>query len=123
MEEEGYIGVGTLADLRGDADVGDGRPGVEEVIQELHEICLTYSVLLSPTPLLLLRNHLERDACLVGITAAFQDLHVLDEVLEVDLRGGGDTCSSLSRSKALNMRSEKSWAQCNPSMPIFFLKD
>jgi hypothetical protein len=43
--------------------------------------------------------------------------------LEVNLSGFSVTSPSLSRSKALNIRSEKSWAQCRPRIPIFFLKD
>jgi hypothetical protein len=59
MKKEGHIGISPFANLRGDADVGNGRPRIEKVIQELHEISLANSVLLAAAALFLLGDHLE----------------------------------------------------------------
>jgi hypothetical protein len=108
IEEEGNVLVGALPNLRGDADVGDRRPGVEKVVEKLHEVALADFAALLFAALLLLGDHLEGNASLVDVAAAFQDFHVFYEVLEVNLSGFSVTSPSLSRSKALNIRSEKS---------------
>lgn len=77
--------VCSLSDFRSDADVGDGRPRVEKIIEKFHKISLADFVLLSTPSLFLLGNHFERDASFVSIASTFQNLHVLDKVLEVDL--------------------------------------
>ena len=85
VEEEGDVVKSTLSNLGRDADVCDRGPGGEEVVEELQKIGLRDAVALSASSFFLLGDEFEGDACLVGIVAAFQDLHVLDEVLEVDL--------------------------------------
>jgi hypothetical protein len=123
VEQKGHILVGALTDLRSDTDVRDGRPGIEEIVKKFHKVGLTDSIPLASAAFLLLCNHFERNSGLVSVTTALQNLHVLYEVLKVDLLYESFTYSSLSRSKALNIRSENYWAQCKPKMPIFFLKD
>ncbi len=122
LKQEWNILIGSLSDLRGYTNICDWWPWIEEVVKKLHEIGLTYFAPLLYSDLRLC-DHFEWNSSFVRIAPTFQDLHVFDEILEVDLNEGIDTYPSLSRSKALNMRSENSWAQWSPKIPMFFLKD
>lgn len=71
MKQKTHVLVGPLSYLRGDADVGYGRPGIEEIVEELHEIALADLASLLFVTLLLFCYHFEGNPSLVKITSAF----------------------------------------------------
>lgn len=71
MKQKGHVLVSPLSDFRCDADVGDRRPGIEEIVQKLHEIALADLASLLFVTLFLLRNHFKGNPRLVEIAAAF----------------------------------------------------
>lgn len=71
MKQKAHILVSPLSYLRSDADVGDRRPGIEEIIEKLHEITLTDFASLLLIPLFFLCDHLEGNSSLVDIATAF----------------------------------------------------
>lgn len=59
VEKEAHVLVGSLSNLRSDANVGDRRPGIEEIVKKFHEISLTNSIPLAATALVFFCYHLE----------------------------------------------------------------
>ena len=65
MKQKAHVLIGPLSYLRGDADVGYGRPGIEEIVEELHEVALADLASLLFVALLLLCDHFEGNSSLV----------------------------------------------------------
>lgn len=115
LKEEIDVPVGPLFDFVGNVDIRDEGPGDEEVREEFFEDLLGDEALFGR------HYHFEGYFGLVGVVVPPQDVHILQEILEADLTSIETTLPSLSRSKALNNRSENYCEQCRPRMPMFFL--
>ena len=80
LEEEVDVFVGAFLDLRGDVDAGHVGPRDEEIAEELFEY------ILGNYRLFWWHYHFERDSSLKGIIVPPQDVHVLQKVLQADLK-------------------------------------
>jgi hypothetical protein len=84
FEEKVDVGVGAFLDVAGDVDVGDEGHGDEEIVEELFEYFFGDDGLLRRD------DHFEGNAGFETVVLTFQDVHVLQKIVEIDLRMDGD---------------------------------